>query len=153
VLFANMCIISAHCHFVPASAHMDLTSAVMLQPLQQVYHRSLVSYQQTSSWKVCYPTTHGDDAPWRPYQTTPVTTGEFIMALNQIEVEHQKNAEFLKNPDSVIRLDEFRKQAMAAQKVAEDVSIQENRAFPHHMMIWPMGKKSSSMQHHISVPW
>ena len=64
-----------------------------------------------------------DDAPQHPYQTTPVTMGEFITALNQIEVEHQKNAEFLKNPDSVIRLDEFCKQVMAAQKVAEDVSI------------------------------
>jgi len=41
--------------------------------------------------------------------------GELIMALNQIEVEHQKNAEFLKNPDSVIRLDEFHKQAMAVR--------------------------------------
>ena len=29
-----------------------------------------------------------DDAPRRPYQTTPVTTGEFITALNQIEVEY-----------------------------------------------------------------
>jgi len=56
--------------------------------------------------------------------------GEFITALNQIEVEHQKNAEFLKNPDSVIQLDEFCKQAMAAQKVAEDVSIQKNRGVP-----------------------
>jgi len=71
-----------------------------------------------------------DNAPRRPYQTTPVTMGEFIMALNQIEVEHQKNAKFLKNPDSVIRLDKFCKQATAAQKVAEDVSIQENRGIP-----------------------
>jgi len=56
--------------------------------------------------------------------------GEFIMALNQIEVKHQKNAEFLKNLNSVIRLDEFCKQATAAQKVAGDVSIQENRGIP-----------------------
>ena len=71
-----------------------------------------------------------DDAPWCPYQTTPVTMGKFITALNQIEVEHQKNAEFFKNLNSVIWLDEFHKQVTAAQKVAEDVSIQENRGVP-----------------------
>jgi len=71
-----------------------------------------------------------DNAPQCPYQTTPVTTGEFITALNQIEVEHQKNAKFLKNLNSVIQLDEFHKQATVAQKVAEDVSIQENRGIP-----------------------
>jgi len=71
-----------------------------------------------------------DNAPQHPYQTTPVTIGELIMALNQIEVKHQKNAKFLKNLNSVIWLDEFHKQAMAAQKVAEDVSIQENRGVP-----------------------
>jgi len=79
-----------------------------------------------SMWSYCTQ----NDAPWHPYQTTPVTMGEFIMALNQIEVEHQKNAKFLKNPNSVIQLDEFCKQVMAAQKVAEDVGIQENRGIP-----------------------
>jgi len=71
-----------------------------------------------------------DNEPLHLYQTTPVTMGEFITALNQIEVEHQKNAKFLKNLNSAIQLDEFHKQATAAQKVAEDVSIQENMGFP-----------------------
>jgi len=71
-----------------------------------------------------------DNAPQCLYQTTPVTMDEFIMALNQIEVKNQKNAKFHKNPNSAIQLDEFHKQAMAAQKVAEDVSIQENRGVP-----------------------
>jgi hypothetical protein len=69
---------------------------------------------------------HPDCAPRRPYQPSPVTTGEFMTALNQIEVEQQKNADFLKNPYPIDFI-EFHKQASTAQKLAQDLSIKEAR--------------------------
>jgi hypothetical protein len=70
---------------------------------------------------------HPNSAPRRPYQPTPVTTGDFTTALNQLEVEHQKNADFLQNPYPAIGRDEFYKWAGTAQRLAEDLSIRESR--------------------------
>ena len=74
--------------------------------------------------------THPDDAPRRPYKPTPVTADEFAAALNQIEIEHEKNADFLKNPCPTIEPKEFHKQASSALKVAQDLSIRESRGLP-----------------------
>jgi hypothetical protein len=70
---------------------------------------------------------HPDSAPRRPYQPVPVTTGEFTTALNQLEVEHQKNTEFLKNPDPAIEPEEFYERARTAQNIAQDLSLRESR--------------------------
>lgn len=73
---------------------------------------------------------HPEYAPRRPYKPSSVTTGEFMTALNQIEVEHQKNADFLKNPYPAIEFNEFHKQAGTAQMLAEDLSLGESRGLP-----------------------
>jgi hypothetical protein len=70
---------------------------------------------------------HPDSAPRRPYQPAPVTTSEFTTALNQLEVEHQKNTEFLKNPDPAIEHEEFYKRASTAHNIAQDLSFRESR--------------------------
>ena len=65
-------------------------------------------------------------APHHPYQPSPVTTSEFMTALNQIEVKHQKNADFLQEP-CPIEFIEFDKQASTAQKLAQDLIIMEGQ--------------------------
>ena len=56
--------------------------------------------------------------------------GEFATALNVIEIEQQKNADFLKNPYPPIEPNKFHKQAGAAQKLAQDLSVQESLGWP-----------------------
>jgi hypothetical protein len=73
---------------------------------------------------------HSDSAPRRPYKPAPVTTGELMTALNEIEVEHQKNADFLTNPYLTVEPTEFHQQAITAQQVAHDLSIRESRGLP-----------------------
>jgi hypothetical protein len=50
--------------------------------------------------------------------------------LNQLQVEHQKNADFLKNPYPTTETDEFYKQASIAQSLAHDLSIRESGGLP-----------------------
>lgn len=64
------------------------------------------------------------------YNSVPVTMGKFMTALNQLEVEHQKNADFLKNPYPAIEPNEFYKQASTAQKLAQDLSSWGSRGLP-----------------------
>ena len=73
---------------------------------------------------------HLDDAPRCPYKPTPVTVGEFVTALDGIEIEQQKNTDFLRNPCPSIEPNEFRKQASIAQKIVQDLSIQESQGLP-----------------------
>ena len=73
---------------------------------------------------------HPDDAPRCPYKPTPITMGEFATALDAIEIEQQKNADFLKNPYPPIEPNEFHKQASTAQKLAQDLSVQESLGWP-----------------------
>jgi hypothetical protein len=63
--------------------------------------------------------------PRRSYEPLPVTRAEFTSAVNQIEVEHQKNAEFLMNPYPTHEYDEFHKLASIALQAAKDLSIRE----------------------------
>lgn len=71
-----------------------------------------------------------DDAPRRPYKPVPVTTGQFTTMLNQLEEEHQKNADFLKNPYPAIETNGFYEQASTAQNLAQDLSIRESGGLP-----------------------
>ena len=73
---------------------------------------------------------HLDNAPHRLYKPTPVTVGEFATALDGIEIEQQKNADFLRNPCPSIEPNEFHKQASIAQKIAQDLSIRESQGLP-----------------------
>jgi hypothetical protein len=74
--------------------------------------------------------THPDYVPRRSYKPAPVTGDEFATAVDQIEVEHEKNADFLKNPYPAIESNEFHKLASTAQQLAQDLSIQESRGLP-----------------------
>jgi hypothetical protein len=71
----------------------------------------------------CY--TNLESMPCQPYKPAP-TSGEFTTTLNEIEVEHQKNANFLENPHPTVQPTEFQEQAIAAQQVAHELSILEN---------------------------
>jgi hypothetical protein len=71
-----------------------------------------------------------DDAPCRPYHPVPVTMSKLTTILNQLEVEHQKNADFLKNPYPTTETDGFYKQASIAQQLAHNLSIQESGGLP-----------------------
>jgi hypothetical protein len=76
----------------------------------------------------CYADTN--NAPCHPYKPVPVTMSELTTMLNQLEVEHQKNADFLKNPYPTTETDEFYKQAGIAQNLAHDLSIWESGGLP-----------------------
>ena|ERR1700676_863939 len=71
-----------------------------------------------------------DCAPRRPCEPSPVTTREFMTAWNHIEVEHQNNVEFLKDPYPTIDYDDFCKRAETAQKLAQDLSVVEREGLP-----------------------
>ena len=73
---------------------------------------------------------HPTALPPCAYQPTPVNPDKFITALNQIEVEHEKNAGFLKNPSPAVDPEEFHKQVSGALKLAKDLSTQESRGLP-----------------------
>ena len=74
--------------------------------------------------------THLDNAPHHLYKPTPVTAGKFATAFDGIEIEQQKNADFLRNPCPSIEHNEFHKQASIAQKIAQDLSIRESQGLP-----------------------
>lgn len=64
--------------------------------------------------------------PRRSYKPLPVTSAEFTSAMNQIEVEHQKNAEFLMNPYPTHEYNEFHKLASTVLQATKDLSIRES---------------------------
>jgi hypothetical protein len=82
---------------------------------------------------------HPNCAPCHPYKPSPVTTREFMTALNQIEVKHQNNVEFLKNPYPAIDYDELHKQAGTAQKLVQNLSIVERQGLPSPPSAWKSG--------------
>jgi hypothetical protein len=73
---------------------------------------------------------HPNNAPCHPYIPSPVTTSKLETALNEIEVEHQKNADFLKNPHPGIEPNDFHKQASTGHQLAQDLCIWESSSLP-----------------------
>ena len=96
--------------------------------------------------------THPDYVPCHSYKPAPVTGDEFATAVDQIEVEHEKNAGFLKNPYPAIKSNEFHKLVSTAQQLAQDLSIWESRGLPLVQNNLAHGQgKSSCMEPLISV--
>jgi hypothetical protein len=72
--------------------------------------------------------------PCCSYKPLPVTRAKFTSTVNQIEVEHQKNAEFLMNPYPTHEYNEFHKLASTILQVAKDLSIHESRGMRPEQM-------------------
>ena len=116
---------------------MDLLLAVAVASSKDVIYCSLITciihisltYLPLLSWKTCYPTMDTPDVHLTIHISLP-------LSLNQIEVEHQKNADVLKNPYPAIEFNEFHKQASTAQMLAEDLSMEQSGIWAGSRLVW-----------------